>query len=253
MIRINLLPAQEKKRPRSSQQSFGLLAVGLIVLEIAGLYFWYSSVEDDAAQAKSQAAAAQRKVTQLKKTKDDIERRNEEIQKLRKQNLVFERMQQLKTGPAEMLQFVSYVLTKKEKNIYNQEEITAQEKANWNPDWDPKSVWLTDLEQTETEVTITGRARQHEDVAEFYKRLASGPYLLCIDPIVQEVVRDKDFPEVELVEFQAWMHFSPNADGELKVARVDVPECLVDQIPKPEAKKKKDAKKDAKAAKEKKG
>ena len=93
-------------------------------------------------------------------------------------------------------------------------------------------------------LNIKGLARSHEDVAEFYRRLESGIHFLTIDPVVQEVVDDSEFKELELVQFELVTMHNYEMDGELKMTLEQVPQSLRGMVelpppPPPDDKKKK--------------
>ena len=238
MIKINLLPAKEGKRRRSSSSGGGrqwlAILMLLLVIEMLVLYVWHDGVAEEASQAAISAKRAEDKIASLEKKKAQLEEREQAKLELARQNVIFEKLKAEKTGPPEMLKFLSYVLTKKEDNLYNREELKAQEAAGWASGWDTHRLWLTEVSQSDSDFAITGLARSHEDVAEFYRRLESGIYFVEIDPVQQKVTPDKDFADrLELVEFDADTFLNYNSDGELKMKREDVPERLVRLIPKP--------------------
>ena len=246
MIRINLLPAKDGRRRRSGggTQKTGAIIMLLVILELLGMYGWYQDVSDQATEQQSIAKRAQDQVKQLEKKKKKLEEREQSKLELARQNVIFEKMKNEKTGPPEMLKFLSYVLTKKEDNLYNREELKAQEASGWASGWNPETLWLTQVVVQHTKVVLRGHSRSHEDVAEFYRRLESGIYFLMIDPVFQKVFTDADFSDLELVEFEATAMLNYNTDGELRMTREDVPERLAHLIaaaPAPKTDKKKKA------------
>lgn len=229
MIRINLLPTRAGRKRVSGRRSLALIGLVLVV-EILGLFLWYQAVADDAAEQEALAQQAEAEVEQLEAAKAELEEREQAKVELARQNVVFEKLKHEKTGPPEMLKFLSYVLTKKEDNLYNREELQAQEAAGWASGWDPDNLWLTRVEQSFNWLSIEGRARSHEDVAEFYRRLESGIYFVFIDPIVQRVIVDQEFTNLEFVEFEAEAFINYDPDGEMKLRAEDVPSEIREMI-----------------------
>ena len=255
MIRINLLPAKDGRRRRSSGgggggQKTGAIILLLVVLELLGMFSWYQDLSDQVTEQRSIAKRAEDKVASLEKKKVKLEEREQSKVELARQNVIYEKMKSEKTGPPEMLKFLSYVLTKKEDNLYNREELKSQEASGWASGWNPVNLWLTHVVVGVGDVVLRGHARSHEDVAEFYRRLESGIYFVMIDPVFQKVFSDADFTELELVEFEATAMLNYNTDGEMRMTREEVPERLAHLISTGEAP---DAAKDGKDKKGKKG
>ncbi len=255
LIRINLLPATAGKKRRASvgggQRAVAVIMLALI-LEFAMLYLYLGTIEEDASAAESAAAQAQKRVKKLEDRKEKLEELQEAKKELARQNVIFEKMKFEKTGPPEMLKFLSYVLTRKEENPYSREELKAQEAAGWASGWDTENLWLIEIVEELGDFTIKGRARSHEDVAEFYRRLETGVYFPIVDPVVQEVVQDDDFKELELVEFEVYTLLNYNPDGQMKMRREEVPEELFAFLPQPKPDPEADKKKGKKGKKGKK-
>ncbi len=243
MIRINLLPVTAAKRtsaPRGEGQTFVLVLVALALVEAAGLYMWYSSVDEQAAQASAEARRSEKKVKELEQAKRQLEDREKKKLELSRQNIIFEQLKTGQSGPPEMLQWMTYVLTPREDNLYNRDEIKAQEAAGWAPSWNTDSVWVTEFKQDGREVTIKGLGKTRADVAEFVRRLASSVYF--VEPDLPEVkaVKDEVFPQVTLQKFEVPVIVNYNQDGVFKMAADDIPEPLQKYVrrpaPKPAAK-----------------
>jgi Tfp pilus assembly protein PilN len=233
MIRINLLPAAEtRKRAASGQgQTFVLIFGALVVFEVLGLFMWYQSVEEEVGLANQQATKAEKEVKRLEEAKKQLEEREKAKIELSRQNIIFEQLKARQTGPPEMLQFLSYALTKKEDNLYNRDEIKAQEAAGWATNWDPRNVWISEFRQSDYEIDLKGLARSRQDAAEFVRRLSSSVYYLIPDMPADVKVTDEIFKQLPLVEFEVTTVLNYQQDGVFKMVRADVPERLVPYIP----------------------
>ena len=239
MIRINLMPTKEGRKKKTGQRTVAIIGL-LIGIELLALFFWYSSIESDVQVADAAAATQERRVQQLEKAKKKVEEKQETKEELNRQNVIFDRMKHEKTGPPEMLKFFSYILTKKEDNLYNREELKAQEAAGWASGWDTENLWITELVDMGGLLTIKGDAKSHEDVAEFYRRLETGIYFITVEPEMQKVTTDPEFKELELIEFEAFATLNYNPDGQIKMRREEVPDALLSMIPAPAAPKQDD-------------
>ena len=205
MIRINLLPskASKKKKAPTEGSAFVYLLFLLCVLEVGGLYFWYDSQGAEVIQANTQANQLQEKVRELQKVKQLIAADEEQKILLEEQNQIIERLVDGKVGPPNMLMFLSFALTQPSDTRENAEERKALERAGWNLQWNPNTVWLTRLQEDQHGVmTIEGEARTHEDVAEFYERLRSCYYFEHLEPGPQEEKYNQDV-EFPYVAFEA--------------------------------------------------
>lgn len=232
MIRINLLPTKEARRKGgsgTSQQSLAVI-IGLLIVEGVLLWFWYSSLQEEASAQMQAAREAEERVESLKQARQRMRKFQSARKKLQRQNIVFENLKYEKTGPPNMLKFLSYALTPLEDNLYNREELAAREAAGWSTSWDPANLWLTKLEQESQKLTIKGRARSHEDVAEFYHRVSSGVFFVELEPKVQEIVNDSHFQDLEVVSFEAECFYNYNPNGKMKMKKGQVPEALRDRL-----------------------
>ncbi len=225
MIRINLLPSEGSRRRRGGQNTLSIVML-LVIIEVLGLFSWYQDVEEQVGQQASAIRKAEESVKRLEKAKSRLEERESEKVELSQQNLILETLKTAKTGPAKILKYISYVLTRKEDNLYNREELTAQEAAGWASGWDPRNVWITKLTEEFGDVTILGLARSHEDVAEFYRRMETSIHFVGIDPVMQEVVTGQDFEEIELVAFEAVTIVNYDSTGKLRMKREEVPDAM---------------------------
>jgi hypothetical protein len=48
--------------------------------------------------------------------------------------------------------------------------------SGYNPEWDPRRLWLLSFEEKDREVTVTGEAMSNEDVGEFLRRIKISTY-----------------------------------------------------------------------------
>lgn len=207
MIKINLLPSRavkKKKGPAGTGggQLFLVLLILLLAGEGVGFYLWLDSIQGEVAAANGQAVELQKKVQALQKVRAQLEEDEKQQALLEEQNRILERLKDGKTGPPNMLLSLAYALTKPPDTLANQDELKALQKAGWNLQWDPNSVWLTRISEDEWgTVTLQGEARFHEDVAEFYQRLRSSIYFHNLEPGPQERMFDQGI-EMKYVAFK---------------------------------------------------
>jgi len=184
MIRINLLGLKAKPKPTASRKQLVVFAA-LLVVEGLFLFLWHQKLAADLAEATRRTKDASAKIDDLKRVKQSWEQWQAEKADLDRQTQVFETLRADQIGPPMMLQYLSYALTPLDDSPAGRDEARAQELAGWNPKWDARRVWLGAMRQTEQQVTFDGQALDHEDVAEFYRRLESTDFFSGVEPGLQ--------------------------------------------------------------------
>jgi type IV pilus assembly protein PilN len=196
MIRINLLPVREAQQKQTGKQLLALFAV-LIVLEVGAL-FWFQgekSAELDAIKKRNKAISD--KITELKKKTDAVADLENQKAELEKQKTVLDGLIEGQSGPVRMLHELSQILTPIEDP---QKKLEVLEKG-WNPDWDPRRLWLDGFVERNRAVKISGHARTNEDLAEFLQRLGSSRHFVEINLNVSEAVELANLNRARLVRF----------------------------------------------------
>lgn len=211
MIRINLLPVKEVKKKKVRKEFFLLVGI-LIALDVMVMMSWGGAAEEGLRLVRTRNKQLQEQVDSLKEAKKQIEEREQNKKLLEAQNFIFDKLKYDKIGPSNLLLYISYALTKPEDTAQNREEIKKRELIGWNVDWDADAVWLTHITEKEGMVRIKGEARNHEDVAEFLRRLEAGVFFYKPELIRQE----KNFHlqlETHYVEFEIVADLNYNLDG----------------------------------------
>lgn len=184
MIRINLIGT--KVKPKAKAPSAQLyLYLALFLLEGVFLFVWHQTLVSELDSATTKAKEAIAKVEALKKVKESWEQWQVEKADLDRQAAVFESLRAGQVGPANMLQYLSYALARLPDSPAFAEELKAQELVGWNPKWDAGRLWLRRVEEKGGMLTLYGEAVDHEDVAEFYRRLDSSDFFTHVEPGIQ--------------------------------------------------------------------
>jgi len=199
IIKINLIGRRAKPKPTTSRAQL-LLFAGLLVVEALFLFVWYQKLSSELDTVKARVKEANSKLDELKRVKQAWEQWQAEKADLDRQTQVFESLKAEQIGPPTMLEYVSYVLTKVPDDASGADELKAQELVGWNPKWDPRRVWLTSISQRKDQVSLKGEAIDHEDVAEFYRRLQSSDFFHDVEPGLQ-TRKFHDTLQLKLVEF----------------------------------------------------
>jgi Tfp pilus assembly protein PilN len=200
MIRVNLLRTREIRRSVGAPVFVGVW-IALLLAMGAALYLWYAKLDEERAAVSAQAAQVKAEVEGLTDVKKKLEEREAQLVTITKQNEIFEALKNDKLGPAQAMGYLGYALTPKEDNLFNVDELRAQEDAGWDIGWDSSRVWITGLDEKNSEVTIKGQAIDHEDVTELSRRLESSNFYHDVRLGTQEVKTD-DTIGAQFVEFR---------------------------------------------------
>lgn len=148
MIRINLLPGPKGRtaKPQYDVRAQALLGVGVLLVTIAGCW-WYSSSLDEVIEARQEEKLAKEKqVVQLKeqvKQEQDFEQKKKLLED---KNRVIDQLESARVGPVKVLDLVSQSI-------------------------EPLKVWLTNLKLSAENVEVEGKALTNDEVVEFVNNL----------------------------------------------------------------------------------
>ncbi len=226
MIRINLLPAKDTKRKQSKGPSgpgagpLGTLFIVLLLLELGGMGYWYMQAQSAVETAAAAEAEAKKEVDQFKKIDGEIKALEALDLEMGKQRTVFRALENGKTGPLDMLLFLSYVLRSIDTQLPEDElkdltDIWGEDRKKNSMDdkkWSPDRVWIRRLVDTDGAVVIEGAAKDHEDVMTFMRRLRSSVFFEGLD-VVQQKVNDKSPLGQSYVEFKLKAELNYDPEG----------------------------------------
>lgn len=212
MIRINLLESASKKRKKMKMPTGApvvALYVLMLVLEVLLLYYW-STIKDDAlAQASVRTAELTKQVEELKQLKAQIESLEAEMNEAEQQAAIFENLHNSTVGPANLLIYLSYMLSN--PPLENHAERVAQEQIGWDTKWDPDRAWFTEMKESkEGKMMFVGRAISHYDTDEILRRLKTTVYLQGVHFVSAKVTRaDKSGNALIDFKIEAFLNFDP--------------------------------------------
>lgn len=181
MIRVNLLPhAKARRSAPEANQTWLLLVMLVVVVEIVGLFFFHQTKEDELAEVTSEVKKVTSQIAEIQARVKDHDKIKEELDILRARENAIAQLQAGRAGPTAVLLEMSRVLTKGKGPTVDPEKLKQQKLFNphaiFNPAWDPKRVWLTGYGETERNVRLEGMARDGNDVYEFAQRLKLSQY-----------------------------------------------------------------------------
>jgi type IV pilus assembly protein PilN len=174
MIKINLLPVKAAKRRADGQRQ---LLVGAVVVTatILSIILFHGSTVARVDKEKAENTKLEGQIAALKKEIGDYDQVKAQREALLKQRDAIKKLQANRSGPVWMMRELSEILSQDggptiDKAAYT-ERLRTEPNAAFNPNWEPKRVWLLDYAERAQKVTIKGAAKSDEDVAEFLKRL----------------------------------------------------------------------------------
>lgn len=159
MIRINLLPVRAARKKETAKQQIAILVLTLLLVTVivGGVYAYFaakvSAAENDIAASEQELAQLKAKIGEinnLKKLKDDVQKKLDVLTQLRKN----------KTGPVKRLGTLS--------------------------DTVPEKLWLTAYSESGQSVSIGGVAFSEELIAEFMRRLQGSNDFTAVELVVSE-------------------------------------------------------------------
>jgi type IV pilus assembly protein PilN len=174
MIKINLLPVKATKR---REQGVRQLIIGIVTVSAAlvAIIIFNSAQRSQINTMRTENQATSRAIAQLKAEIGDYEVVKAQRDELIRQRDAIKRLQANRSGPVWLMRELSDILTKGKGPTFNkeayEEQLRRDPNAGFNPNWEPKRVWLLSYDEHNQSVKIHGAAKSDEDVAEFLKRM----------------------------------------------------------------------------------
>ena len=196
MIRINLLPTQKGTRSSGGRAFIGL-AVVCLLLEGGALFFLQSQADDELKSVAEQNAKTQTSIDGLKKKTAAVAQLETEKKELERQKGVLDTLIEGQSGPVNML----FELTEMLRPEDDPQRKLEQQNRGWNPDWDPRRLWIDGFIEKNRVVTIAGHARSNEDVAELLHRMGSSRHFVEVGLRYSETVAIAELKGTKLVRF----------------------------------------------------
>ncbi len=196
MIRINLLPQKETARRESSKQIV-FLFIALMAVEIAVLCYLQFKQADLLKTAQAENAKTRTTIAEIRKRTAEVETLKSQKAALETQKRVLDQLIEGQSGPVKMLDGLAELLTPLDDS---NSKFEAQNKG-WNPDWDPRRLWLDHFVENQRHIKITGYARNNDDLAEFLHRLNGSRYFVNVTLNYSRLVEVAKLGKVKFVSF----------------------------------------------------
>ena len=186
MIRINLLPAErERARRKATFQAGQTLAVACSLMLVAtalGVGWWYWSIGRDSARLDQGIAAARQEAERLRGLIQQVQLFDQRKAQLQQRVTLIEQLRQGQRAPVHMLDEISLSM--------------------------PDGLWLTDLKQQGSDVTIIGKCVTLTALSDLVGNLATSEYFKRGVKIIDSQVEPAAPPLPDLIRFSIRAQFS---------------------------------------------
>ena len=183
MIRINLLAVERertKRRPtftiQASQQKTTLACGLLIVLTALGLGWWYWSLDRQAARIEEDIRTSQQEAARLRTIIQQVTQYETRKAQLQLRVTLIEDLRKGQSGPVHLIDEISRSL--------------------------PDMLWLTEIKQAGTDLTISGRCTTQTALSDFVGNLELGGYFKKpVEIIESQVESGSGKGQVDVIRF----------------------------------------------------
>jgi type IV pilus assembly protein PilN len=140
------------------------------------LAFVYFSVISDRDQIVAQNADLTRQIEGVKAKGGNLAELQKQLEKARQLEDVVNQLIAARQGPTRMLLELSAILSQGRGPSVDPKKLEEMRKSNpeagFSPGWDSRRLWIKTFKEDQLACTITGEARNNEDIAEFLRRLS---------------------------------------------------------------------------------
>jgi len=204
MIRINLIPQKKRRVESSAGESWVLVVVGILVLEIGALFFYHTTLEDQLSIERRTNGEIQAKIDASKQAVENHANVTSELTRLRAREEAIAKLQNARTGPTAVLLETARILTPGRGPSLDPEKLAQVRRDNplaaFNPTWDTRRLWLLSFREESRKLRVEGVARDAEDVSEFAKRMTLSDYFDKVRLLPASRTTDKE-TSLEIVNF----------------------------------------------------
>jgi Tfp pilus assembly protein PilN len=194
MIRINLL--QEKKKAARAERGQMTLVYGALALAGLGaavfllVHLPLASSIDDLRAENGKRQAHIKELTEATKEFDAVQG---QLNAAVAQEEAIKRLNNARAVPAWMLYELSNILTKDHKPTMSPEmaeRIKSDANRQFSPGWDPKRIWIDNLDEKDGLITLQGGAQAPTDVTQFALRLQASVFFAEVAPLTVAAAAD---------------------------------------------------------------
>ena len=184
MVRVNLLPDKRQHGRRmvatEPTQLWLLGVIGAFVGTIIVCLFVQKLKQDQLRDILALNGRIQGQIDTIKKQTANHPEIKAKLKELRDREEAIQKLQAARTGPTSTLLELAHMLTPGRGPTTDRDRLEQLKRDNpaevYNPNWDPRRLWLTSYLESQRIVKLGGLARDGEDVSELERRLKASDY-----------------------------------------------------------------------------
>jgi type IV pilus assembly protein PilN len=211
MVRINLLPERRGQGGRRTStvekgQLWLVAVLGAAVATVVVCLFVQKIKEGELSAILADNGVTQGQIDAIDKQISDHPQITARLKELRDREEAIQKLQSARTGPTSALLELSHLLTVGGQGpSADRDKIEQLKRDNptevFNPNWDPRRLWLTSYKESDRVVKMGGLARDGEDVSELERRLKLSDYFADVKLLPGQKVTDTTTHQ-ELFQFE---------------------------------------------------
>jgi type IV pilus assembly protein PilN len=209
MVRVNLLPDRRQSARRMSSgepTQFWLLGVlGAFVGAVIVCLFVQKVKQDELRDIMVENQHTQGQIDVIKKQTANHAEIKARLKELRDREEAIQKLQAARTGPTSTLLELAHTLTPGRGPTTDRDKLEQLRHDNptevYNPNWDPRRLWLTSYVESDRTVRLAGLARDGEDVSELERRLKLSDYFTDVKLLPGQKIADQQSHQ-ELFRFE---------------------------------------------------
>jgi type IV pilus assembly protein PilN len=180
MIRINLFPTKPVKKKERTGAVDALVFLLVTVVCAAVIWIVHGSINEKIDKQKRTNDILAMKIESIKQEIKDHDEIKAKLTEFEAREKIIQELVAARTGPVQMLVELSNILSLGKGPSIRPEEYQEMLKrdpaSGFNPEWDPRRLWLTRFEESDREVLLEGQAMSNEDVGELLRRIKISKY-----------------------------------------------------------------------------
>jgi len=177
MIRINLMPRRKRiaERQEKTQVWLGVI-LGLMLVEIVILVIFHGFKVEELRVQEQKNSELTAQIEQSKKAVAKQAEVRDRLAQLRAREEAILKLQTARTGPTQVMLELLRILTFGRGPTVDPARLSQLRRddpgAAYNPNWDPRRLWIVSFKEEKRKMRLEGLARDGEDVSELARRMS---------------------------------------------------------------------------------